>query len=76
MFQQNKTSIIKDVTLTLPGSNLTFFFTVDSSLVCIGCVLIQLNPNGKLDTFFPEIPELLLLLNKNAVLPTVKKSET
>ena len=72
MFQQIRTSVIKDVTPTLPSSNLPFFFTVDSSLVCIGCFLIQLNSNGKLDTFFPEIPELLLLLNKNAVLHTVK----
>ena len=36
-FQQIKTSITKDVTLTIPKTNHTFFVTVDSSLIGIGC---------------------------------------
>ena len=36
VFQRNKTSIAKDVTLMLPNTNNLFFITVDSSLNAIG----------------------------------------
>ena len=41
LFQHIKTSNRKDVTLTMPNKNHPTFVTVDSSLIGIGCVLIQ-----------------------------------
>ena len=46
LLQQTKTSIPKDVTLTLPITNHPFFFTVGFSLTGIGCVLFQINDKG------------------------------
>ena len=48
LFQQIKTFITEDVTLTLPNTNHPLFITVDSSLIGIGFVLFQLVVKGKL----------------------------
>ena len=39
LFQEIKHYITTDVTLTLPNTNLSFFYTVDSCLIGIACVL-------------------------------------
>ena len=46
-FQQTKTSITKDVTLTLPNTNHPFFIFVDSSSIGTGCVLFQMSDSDK-----------------------------
>ena len=51
LFQQTKTSITKDVTLTLPNENYPFF-EADSFWIGKGCILYRKNNKGKLDFFF------------------------
>ena len=47
LFQQTKISITKAVELTLPNTNHPFFITVSYSLIGLGCVLFQMNDEGK-----------------------------
>ena len=49
LFQQIKTPITKDVTLTLPNTNHSYFITVNFSLTDVGSVLFQTNKKGTLD---------------------------
>ena len=49
LFKQVQTSITEDVTLTLPNTNYPFFFTVDSYLIGMGYVLLQMIDTQKLD---------------------------
>ena len=48
LFQQLKTSITKDVTLTLPDTKYPNFSTVDSCLIDKGCVPFQMNNKAKI----------------------------
>ena len=50
LFQQIKTSTTEDVTLTLPNTKDTFFVTVESSLIGLGCVLFQRKDKKKRDS--------------------------
>ena len=50
LFQQIKTSILKNVTPPLPSINHPIVNTVDSFLFGIGCVPFQMNDEGKLDS--------------------------
>ena len=71
LFQQTKTSITKDVTLTLPNENHPFF-EVDSFWIGKGCILYWKINKGKLD-IFSNVRRTSQLMNKNSFLRIMKK---
>ena len=74
-FQQNKTSVTKDVTLILDNSKHRFYFSVDSSSFDIGCVLFEMNIEVK-RTNFQKILLFFKAMNRNFSLLTENSSDS
>ena len=74
LLQQYKAPPTKDFTLTLPNTNDQIYITVDSSLIGIGCVIFQMNDEGKL-VIMSEESRFFLFHSKRTTLET-NKTET
>ena len=66
MFQQNQTSLTKDVTPTLPNTNQPFSITADTYVFALGCVMFQTKKKENW-MFFHTILVFLQLMEKNSV---------
>ena len=70
-FKQPKTSITKDVTLTLPNRKHPFCITVDSSFHGVGCVIFQMSAKGSFDNI--SLNSRILITNEEKLCTTYRE---